>query len=179
MTSETIENFQRRPTDDEYGEYFAAYVSKVRGENILGELQSQIDRFQTVFAAISEEQASALPPPFIWTIKQVVGHLIDGEKVFGYRLHRFACGDQQELPGFDHNPYVENLNYDRVTLEQLSIELAALRQSNLMFLTRLEAECWDRIGTANETKFTVRGLAYITAGHINHHLAIIEQRVDG
>lgn len=166
-----------RPTANEYGEYFSLYVDKVKGESILSELATQNENLLCSLSGISNDLANEIHEPYTWTIKQVIGHLIDGEKVFGYRLHRFACADQTELPGFEHTPYVENLDYDQVKLVDLLSEFSDLRNSNIRFLKRLPATNWGFCGTASDCSFTVRGLAYVLAGHVAHHFEIIKKRI--
>ena len=166
-----------RPSENEYGEFFAGYVNKVDSNDIVGFLQNQHDKLQATFGDLPEDQASVVHSPYTWTIKQVLGHLIDGEKVFGYRLHRIACGDKTPLPGFDHEPYVDQLPYDIVTCSDLLKEFLALRESNIRFLKRLPADAWQRSGTASDCEFTVLGKAFVLAGHVQHHYEIIQQRI--
>lgn len=166
-----------RPTTTEYGEYFSLYVDKVKGGEILSELATQNEQLLNSLSGISNDLANEIHEPYTWSIKQVIGHLIDGEKVFGYRLHRFACADQTDLPGFEHTPYVENLDYDHVELADLVSEFSDLRSSNIRFLKRLPAANWDFSGTASGCSFTVRGLAFVLAGHVSHHFEIIKNRI--
>lgn len=169
--------FSGRPAADEFGEFFQGYVDKVESEDVVGFLDQQLQNFQTVFANTSEEAASQLHPPYTWSIKQVIGHLIDGEKIFGYRLHRIAVGDKTPLPGFDHEPYVENLSYDNVTLSELVKEFVALRQAHLLFMKRLPESAWQQKGTASDADFSVRGKAFVMGGHVQHHLVIMKKRL--
>lgn len=175
MTSQL--EFYRRPQAEEYGEYYAGYVSKVEGSNIIEQFSTQLDLLKSVCGHISDDDASRPHEPYTWTIKQVFGHLIDAEKVFGYRAHRFAAGDKTELPGFDHTPYVENFDYSSVSLDELLNEFQSLRQGNLLFFERLQPENWDFSGTASGATCTVRALAYILVGHVEHHLDIVKKRI--
>ena len=167
----------RRPLPDEYNEFYAGYVSCVPDRNLFSQLEQQIEVFRSTLSGEPEERFSVIHEPFTWTIKQVVGHLIDAEKLFGWRAHRFGCGDKTPLPGMDQNPYVDAINYEKVSIASLIDELDHTRQSNIAFLKRLEAASWDCVGTADGNPITVRALAYILVGHVNHHFAIIRKRL--
>lgn len=171
------ENVLRRPTPDEYNEYYSGYVNCVPEGELFEMLESQIEYFQSALGEISDEEASKVHEPYSWTIKQVVGHLIDAEKLFGWRAHRFGCGDETPLPGMDQNPYIDAIDYSKTAVSQLADELEHTRRSNLGLLRRLSIDAWDRVGTADGNPITVRALAYILVGHINHHMRIVEKRV--
>ena len=166
-----------KPEASEYGEFFAGYVSKVDSENIIEYLDHQVEDLQQTLDGLSNAQASDIHSPYTWSLKQLMGHLIDGEKVFGYRLHRFACNDSTPLPGFDHEPYVDNLDYSNVLLSALVDEWSNLRKSNVLFLQRLPEGASQRKGTASDTEFTVRSQAFVIGGHVQHHLEIMKKRL--
>ena len=128
-----------KPAEGEYGEFFAGYVLKVDSENVIEFLANQLTQIRELLEDVSENKAIQTDPPYRWTLKQVTGHLIDGEKIFGYRLHRFACGDSTTLPGFEHEPYVENLDYVSVSLRELLEEFSHLRRANLLFMERMNS----------------------------------------
>ena len=167
----------RRPKTDEYNEFYAGYVQHVPDGDLFQQLESQIREVRDCFTGKSESEFSKLHPPYTWTLKQVVGHLIDAEKLFGWRAHRFGCGDETPLPGMNQNPYVDALDYQSIEMEALVDELDFARKANISFLRRLAPEDWDRIGTADGNPITVRALAYILVGHINHHFAIVRKRL--
>jgi hypothetical protein len=166
-----------RPDLSEFAEYFGLYIDRVPQGNITDMMLGQIDEFKHVLGGISDEQASVIHEPYSWTIKQVVGHLIDVEKVFGYRGHRFACNDLRPILGMEQNDFVENLDYDLSRLSDMAIELQCTRRSNTLFFKRLPAKAWDRQGAADGNAISVRAIAYILVGHVTHHLEIIKQRV--
>lgn len=166
-----------RPASDEYAEFYETYVRLVPEADLLDVLSDQVEVIQAELNQIDDPTASMIHPPFEWTIKQVVGHLIDCERVFADRLHRFACGDEQPLPGIDQDRYVANQDFEAVGLAELTTELLHLRQANLLLLSRIPDKAWDRRGTASDVPFTVRSLACIMAGHIMHHIKIIKSRV--
>lgn len=108
--------------------------------------------------------------PGKWTIRQVAGHVADTERVFGYRALVFGRLDQNELPGFDENAYVEHARFNEIPLQDLIEEFALVRQANLRYLKGLPAAAWDASGMANGRRITVRALSYLMAGHVRHHL---------
>lgn len=171
------QSHQRRPDAHEYAEFYAGYIAKVADGNFFDQLANQVSELEHILRDVSNDRASRIDPPYGWTIKQVISHLIDGEKIFGYRLHRFACGDDQELPGFDENAFVDALEFETVSLNDLVDELITLRQANILFLKRIPPSYWDRKGIASKCSVTVRALSYISVGHIRHHLEIIRKRL--
>ena len=166
-----------RPDSSEFAEYYGLYIDRVPDGDITELMPGQIDEFGGVLNEISEEQASVIHEPYTWTIKQVVGHLIDVEKVFGYRAHRFACNDLRPILGMEQNDFVENLDYELPLLSDMALELKCTRRSNTLFFNRLPAEAWDRQGTADGNVISVRAIAYILVGHFIHHLEIIKKRM--
>lgn len=166
-----------RPNTDEAFEYYFRYIRLVPDGNIVELAHQQLNELKQLFAGISEQVASEVHAPYTWTIKQVVGHLIDAERIFADRLHRFACGDFRPLPGMDQENYVKHCDYEVPTLPALVEELCLLRQANGMLLQRLKAEAWDHRGIASGHSITVRALAYALVGHITYHLQIVRQRL--
>lgn len=140
-------------------------------------LEGQITELRSVLGNVNELDAMKLHPPYTWTLKQVTGHLIDGERIFADRLHRFASGDFQQLPGMDQDPYIANHDYVNPTLTALLEELIHLRQANVLFLRRIKPEAWDHRGVASNHSVTDRALAFILVGHIYHHLKIVRKRL--
>ena len=167
----------RPPTDGEYAEYFGLYIGRVPDGDIVQFLELQTGQFQEVLGSIDEQTASVLHAPYTWTIKQVVGHLIDVERVFGYRALRFASGDERPILGMEQDSWVAHTDYVTPTLAALTEELGYSRRANHCFFKRIEAEAWDRKGTADGNEMTVRALAYCLVGHVTHHLEIIKSRL--
>ena len=164
------------PQADEFDPYFAGYISRVSGD-ALYILDEQRTVIRNSLTSIDEPQACILHEPYTWTIKQVVGHLIDVERIFGCRALRFAVRDPQPLPGMDQDLYVERLNYEDVTLIALAEELDGLRQSHVQLFRRVPQETWDYRGIADGQEMSVRAIAYVMAGHVIHHLTIVNQRI--
>jgi hypothetical protein len=165
-----------RPTASEYAPFYAGYVSLVPEEDVLAVLAAQPAELGGVAGAVAKERESYRYAPGKWSIRELFGHLADGERVFGYRAFCIARGDQASLPGFDEQAYVAASGYDARPLAELLSEFVALREANLAFLRRLQADAWPRAGTANGTPVTVRALAFVMAGHVRHHLGVLRSR---
>jgi hypothetical protein len=163
------------PGAGEFAPFYAGYIAKAGGEP-LALMEGQVAQFQRLRATLTPEQASHRYAPGKWSVKEVLGHLIDGERVFSYRALRIARGDATPLAGFDENEYVANAGSDARGVDDLVGELVALRTANLAFFRSLGPAAFERIGTANSVPVSVRALAYIMAGHTAHHLAILDER---
>ena len=166
-----------RPDPSEYAAYYEKYVALVPEEDILGAMHSELARTVDFLTGVSDREASICHPPYTWTAKQVVGHLTDAERIFGYRALRIARGDATPLPGFDENAYVQTAQFDQHPLTDLVAEFQTVRQSQLSLFQNLPAHAWNRRGIANGDGVSVRGLAYIIVGHERHHSAILRQRL--
>ncbi len=156
---------------------FEAYLRLVPSGNILVHLERQIEETVALLRDVSEAEAESRHAPSTWSIKEVVGHLIDAERIFGYRALRFARRDRTELPGFDENDYVRNARFDARSLSSLVEEFELVRRSHLLFFRGLDGEAWDRSGVANGYRVAVRTLAMIIVGHTSHHVAILRKRL--
>jgi uncharacterized damage-inducible protein DinB len=165
-----------RPDSSEYGSYFGNYIGNVPEDDVVAALASQRDETRKFLAAIPEERASYRYAAGKWSIREVVGHFTDAERVFAYRAMAIARGERQSLPGFDENLYVETAGFDSRTLRELADACLAVRNASLMLYGQLSAQAWDRSGLANNNPVSVRALAYITVGHERHHLRILRER---
>lgn len=165
-----------RPEKNEYNEYYETYASLVPETEIVPALENQVVEIQDIFAAISEEKGSFAYAEDKWTIKELLGHLIDTEKMFAYRALRIARADKTPIEGFEQNGYVENGNFNSRNLADLTEEFLLLRRTNLYFFKNLDDDAWLRTGTASGFPFSVRALAYISVGHVRHHLNILKNR---
>jgi DinB superfamily len=166
----------RRPESNEYAPYYAGYVSLVPEVNILEVLRQQSEEMGELIGSIPEERAGFRYDSGKWSIREVIGHLTDAERVFSFRALAFARGDSLELPSFDENGYVEQAVFDRIPLLQLGDEFKALRSANVLLFEHLSNEAWTRFGIVNGNLVTVRALAYIIAGHVRHHHRILRER---
>jgi hypothetical protein len=166
-----------RPEATEYAPYYGKYTQLVPEDDLLATMRSEIVRTVAFLRQVPEAEAGRLHAPYTWTIRQVVGHLIDCERVFGYRAMRFARGDTTPLPGFDENPYAVTGEFDRLRLADLTDEYEAVRRSHVLLFDHLPEAAWLRRGVANNSEITVRALAWILIGHERHHMAIVRQRL--
>lgn len=165
-----------RPLETEYAPFYSGYVAHVTEDEILPVLRSQIDALDLLFDRVTGEQETFRYAEGKWSIREVVGHLIDGERVFGYRTLCIARGETENLPSFDENEYMLNAPYDRVELEDLLSEFRLVRLSNIAMLRSLDEAAWMRTGTANGSPVSVRALTFIMAGHIRHHMEVLRER---
>ena len=165
-----------RPEPAEYAPFYETYVSMVPGRRCDAQLESQRLQTAQLFAASTERDGNFRYAPGKWTIKEVVGHLSDSERVFAYRAMRIARGDQTPLPGFEQDDYVKNGNFGEQSLADLVAEYGAVRAATLALLRSFNAEAGARRGTASNNPVTVRALAFIIAGHELHHREILKER---
>jgi len=165
-----------RPTPSEYAPYYEDYISQVSESDILPVLRSQMDELDVLLGRVEPEQETFRYAEGKWSIREIAGHLIDGERVFGYRAFCIARGEQQNLPGFDQNDYMLTAPYDRIELEDLLSELRLIRLGNIAMLRTLDEEAWSRTGSANNNQVTVRALVFILAGHVRHHMNVLRER---
>ena len=168
-----------RPAADEYAPYFGKYVVLVPESEAVPALEHQLEDILALLRGLSEAQGALRYAPGKWNVKQVIGHLIDCERVFAYRAMRFARADRTALPGFDENAYVDAAGFDRLPLRTLVDELELMRRSTLAMFRALDAEAWLRRGPANDHEISVRALAFNIAGHGWHHAAILRDRYFG
>jgi hypothetical protein len=165
-----------RPREDEYAPFYARYVALVPETDILGALEQQIEEIRRLAASVPPERETWRYAEGKWSVREVLGHLVDGERVFGYRAFCFSRGETAPLPWFDENEYVGAARSDAIALPELAEELALVRQSNLVVLRRLEPSHWTRVGTASGHLVSVRALAWVMAGHPRHHVNILRER---
>lgn len=166
----------KRPEKSEYAAFYETYVSLVQGTDILSVLEAQRLQMTQLFAARSERDGNFRYAPGKWTVKEVLGHVTDAERIFSYRALRIARGDQTPLPGFEQEDYVKNGGFGERTLENLAEEFVLVRGGTQAFFQSLGKEVWSRRGTASNNEVTVRAMAYIIAGHEQHHRRILEER---
>ena len=165
-----------RPGPDESVAYYHRYIDKVAGEDITDQLATQLHELEVCFEPVTDRTALARYAEGKWSIKEVIGHLIDAERIFGYRLLRIARGDATPLPGYDENAYNPEGQFDERPLAMLLAEFRAVRQSTSALIEGLPARTWERRGVANGQPISARALAYILVGHVNHHLGVLQDR---
>jgi DinB superfamily len=165
-----------RPAATEYAPFYAGYVSLVPEEDVRSALSRQIAELGEVAAAIGPEREGFAYAPGKWTVRQLLGHVTDAERVFGYRAFAFSRGERQPLPGFDENEYVAAARFAEVPLVELAREFALLREANVATLQQVPEEAWANVGTASGHPVSVRALAFMMVGHVRHHLRILNER---
>ncbi len=165
-----------RPEPSEYVEYYYTYIKLVPDGDISTILEHQIKDTLELLKNLNEEQAMFSYAPDKWTLKQVIGHLIDGERMFSYRAMCFARNDLTPLPSFDQNFYVENSNTNARSLPNILDEFRLLRSANVTMFKSFDDEIMRRSGTASGFNFSVRAKAYIISGHELHHRNIIQEK---
>jgi hypothetical protein len=166
-----------RPDTTEYAAAAGKYVALVPEDDIVPALEKEIEATLALLRSVPEKEACVRHPPYTWSIKQVAGHLIDCERVMGYRALRVARGDATPLAGFEENDYARAAESDRLPLGELAAEFEALRRSHVWLFRHLPDAAWARRGVANNSEVSVRGLAYMLVGHERHHTAIVRRRL--
>lgn len=165
-----------RPKTNEYLSYYDRYVSLVPEGDILATLTRQMEETLRLLRGIDETKAGERYASGKWSIKELVGHLIDTERIFAYRALRFARNDSNPLTGFDQDDYVRGANFDDRALAQLADEFEYVRRSTIKLFEPLSEDAWNRHGPANGDEVTVRALAFIIAGHELHHVNVLKTR---
>jgi uncharacterized damage-inducible protein DinB len=165
-----------RPDSTEFAPYAQAYVDLVAGDDVAKSLSTQKDSTASLLQSIDDKVAETSYAPGKWTIKELIAHLIDTERIFAYRALSVARGDATSLPGFEQEDYVKTSGANGRSLSDLTRELEAVRQSTIALFSSLPPEAWPRRGTVNGFNVTVRGLAYHIAGHELHHRKILEDK---
>jgi uncharacterized damage-inducible protein DinB len=166
-----------RPQPGEYGAYAETDVSQVPGDDAAAALAAQMPDTLALLSTVDDRRAAKFRyAPRKWTIKQIVGHLSDDERIFAYRMLCIARGDRRQLRGFDEKAYMRKAGFNERPLSDLIEELRSVRESTLTFLRGLPEDAWQRSGIVNGYPATVRGLAFHVAGHELHHRRILVER---
>jgi hypothetical protein len=165
-----------RPQPDEYAPYYARYISLVKGEDILTALDQQRRDTMTLLCGRDEEDGDFRYAPEKWSAKEVLGHMCDTERVFAYRALRISRADATPLEGYEQDDYVRNGPFAHRQLSDLVEDFIAVRRATVSLLRNLDEEAWMRRGIANKNEVSVRGIAYIIAGHELHHRSILEEK---
>lgn len=165
-----------RPASDEYAPYYETYVALVPAGDIVETLERQSADTLALLRSVPEDRAGSSYEPGKWSVKELVGHVVDSERVFSYRALRFARGDRTPLPGYEQDDYVRAAGFDARTLSSIAEEFARVRAATVALLRTFEEDAWARRGTANDKEVSVRALAHILAGHELHHINILRER---
>jgi uncharacterized damage-inducible protein DinB len=165
-----------RPAPWEYSPHHETYLSYVHESDLWPALVAQPDELRRALAGATGDGERLRYAEGKWSIRQVVGHLSDTERVFAHRAFSFARADPHPIPGFDENAYAERAGHDARPLAELLDEFAAVRSSGLHLLAGLSEAEWLLTGTANTHQISVRALGYLMVGHVRHHLRILVER---
>ena len=166
----------QRPDKTEYNEFYETYVSLVPEAEINSVFQKQLNQVNEIFQTISEEKSNFAYAEGKWTVKELVGHLIDGERMFGYRALRISRGDKTPIEGFEQNIYTENAPFNKYKFADLCREFELVRLSNISLFNHLKDNDWEKMGTASGNPVSVRAIIYIMTGHVRHHVNILRER---
>jgi len=166
----------QRPAVSEYAGHFGKYVDLVAGSDVVGALRGQIGETLATLGAIAEAASLKRYAEGKWSIREVVGHMIDTERIMAYRALRIARADTTPLPGFDQDPYIAAADFDARRWSGLLEEFEVLRRSNVLMFDGLNGDAWGRLGTASGNAISARALAFVIAGHELHHMKIVRER---
>ena len=167
---------QKRPQTTDYAPYFAKYVMLVPDGDFLETLEAQLGALQRVLEPLTDKQGDFRYEPDKWSIKELLGHINDAERIFSYRLLRIARGDQTPLPGFEQDDYVKTANCSDQKLSGLLEEFISVRRATITLVRSLETASWLRRGISSNAPITALALGFVLVGHVTHHQKILEQR---
>lgn len=165
------------PTPNEYAEFYSEYIQRAsaRGD-VLAALPQQIDEIRSALGRLSDDQSLFRDAPNEWSIKEVMGHVNDVERVFSYRLLRVSRNDPTPLPGFEQNDYVRKTSFDKRPLAELLQEFEYLRRANILAIHNMTEEATLRCGTASGFPVSARALIFMLVGHVDHHMASLREK---
>ena len=167
-----------RPGSDEYADFYGTYIAAVK-EPLLDTLAAEAGEWSSLLAGVPQDREGYRYAPGKWSVREVVGHVTDAERMFAVRAMAFARGDRSHFPSFDENAYAANSGADGRPLAELTEELTAVRRATVLLLRSFDEEAWSRRGVASGYAFTVRSLAWIIAGHSRHHRRVLAERYLG
>ncbi len=176
MDNKTSSLLNGKLNDDEYGEFYAGYIRHSRGQNLFLRFDEGRKQIKKLVAELDDDQALYRYEKGKWSIKEVLGHLTDTERIMGYRALCFARNDSTELPGYDHDQYVAEANFDDRQLRALFEDYETVRSSTISLFQSFTDQMLQRRGTASGNPFSVRALGFVIAGHEIHHLDIIREK---
>jgi len=165
-----------RPQPDEAASYYSTYIDRIASDDVVSAMEKQLEETDAFLSTISEEKSLLSYATDKWTLREVLSHINDCERLFASRAFWFARGFNDALPGFDQEICVKEAQANQISWRSHSQEFHDIRLSTLSFFRHLPADGWSREGIANESRFTVRAIAYILAGHVSHHVAMMRER---
>ncbi len=161
---------------DEYGQFFSTYIQYCKEKTLMEQFESGEDTLSDLLFGLSDEKMMYRYEPGKWSVKQIVGHIMDTERVMAFRALSFARGEKQAFPGYDHDQYVEQANFDERSAQDLLMEYRAVRESTILLFSSLTSDMLMKRGSASNVEFTVRALGFIICGHELHHIKILKER---
>jgi uncharacterized damage-inducible protein DinB len=165
------------PKPEEYAPFYAEYVQRAQSKaDVLAALPMQIDEIWTALGSLVDSQARFKFGPAEWSIKEVMGHINDVERIFSYRLLRISRNDSTPLPGFEQEDYVREAGFDASSLADLVQEFDFLRRANTLIISHMTDAAMDHRGTASKATVSARALIYMLVGHVDHHLACLREK---
>ena len=165
------------PATDEYAPFYEDYVQRAsQRDDLYTALSHQIDELRSAFGSLTDRQTRFKPGPQEWSIKEVIGHLNDVERVFSYRLLRISRNDATPLPGFEQEDYVRMAGFDEYSLDGLLTEFEHLRRANMITIQYMSTEAVDRRGTVSGMTVSARALIYMLIGHVDHHMVSLHEK---
>lgn len=165
-----------RPQPSEHDPYYGRYISLVQSDDVIAALEQQLPETSSILLSRGPQRADYRYAPGKWSVKDVLGHVIDTERILSYRALRIARGDKTPIEGFEQDDYVPNGKFGQRTLPDLVEEFADVRKATLDLFRHLDAEAAARVGVANHKEITARALAFIIAGHELHHRRILQEK---
>ena len=169
-----------RPEVGEYNKGFQGYIDRARDEDdVLAALDRQVDEVRKAFAGFAPAKETYRYSDGKWSVREVLGHVVDTERVFGFRVLALGRGETQGLPGMEENVYAAGAPHHGVPLASLLEQFALVRRSHVLMLREFDDAAWARVGTANGNHIAVRALPWIMLGHVRHHLAVLQDKYAG
>jgi DinB superfamily len=165
-----------KPKPGDYNPYYNTYISLIEDDDIIRVLEDQVKSSETFLNSFTEEMGNYSYEKGKWTVKEVLGHMIDTERVMAYRALAFARNEKQALPGFEQDDYIAESNFNKRSLDNLINEFKIVRKSNIILFRSFDEEILNRRGTASDSEIAVLALIFIIAGHEKHHIKILRER---
>ena len=165
-----------RPSEKDYAPYYKGYISQIKGDDILNILEEQLNTATKIFSSIPEEKGSHAYAEGKWSVKEVMGHMIDTERIFAYRALCIARGEKESLPGMEQDDYVKEAGFNKRSLKDLANEFTFVRKSNLALFNSFSEKELNKRGIASNNEVTVRAILFIIAGHGMHHIKILKEK---
>lgn len=157
-------------------QYYHRYIRLIGSQDPIVIMEAQSEELDEFIGSIEQNMYNTAYEPGKWTIKEVIGHMLDVERIFGYRALAFSRGDKTMIPGFEQDDYVKNADFNNRAMDELLEEFYHLRQANIILFKSLSEEQMEQKGNASGNSFTLKALSYLIPGHVMHHMNVIESK---